>query len=85
MRQIKHRRALPVYAAAGVYALYALVMPLYESWHFLIAALLTAGTWVLADHFVKPKIELTPESEKTSEPPSSAQANLGESDRPGEV
>lgn len=63
MRQIKRRSALPVYIAAGVFALYALVLPLYSSWHFLIAALVTAGAWLLADRLVKPVVEYVPEPE----------------------
>ena len=39
MREVKRRRALPVYIAAAVFAVYALVFPLYKLTHFLIAAL----------------------------------------------
>ena len=62
MRQIKRRSALPVYIAAGAYALYALVMPLYKLWHFLAAALVTAGVWMLFDRLIKPEIVSVPGS-----------------------
>lgn len=57
MHEIKRRRALPVYIAAGVFALYALIAPLYTLWHFLLAALVTAATWLAADALIKPVIE----------------------------
>ena len=63
MRQVKRRSALPVYIAAAVYAVCALVLPLYKLWHFLLAALITAAAWLLADKLVKPKIEYVPEPE----------------------
>ena len=63
MRQVKRRSALPVYIAAAVFALYALALPLYKLWHFLVAALVTAGAWLLADKLIKPKIEYVPEPE----------------------
>ncbi len=63
MRQVKRRSALPVYIAAAVFALYALALPLYKLWHFLAAALVTAGAWLLADKLIKPKIEYVPEPE----------------------
>lgn len=81
MRQIKRRSALPVYIATGVYALYALVMPLYKLWHFLAAALVTAGVWMLFDRLIKPEIVSVPEPEAAPEPPSPAQAVLNEASR----
>ncbi len=63
MREVKHRSALPVYIAAGAFALYALVFPLYSLLHFLIAALVTAGVWLAADKLIKPVTEYVPEPE----------------------
>lgn len=57
MHEVKRRRALPVYIAAGVFALYALIAPLYTLWHFLLAALVTAAAWLAADALIKPVIE----------------------------
>lgn len=61
MREVKKRRALPVYIAAAVFALYALVAPLYTLWHFFFAAVVTAATWLAADAVIKPEIEYIPE------------------------
>ena len=63
MREVKRRSAGPVYIAAAVFAVYALVMPLYKLTHFLIAALITAGAWLLADKLIKPTVEYVPEPE----------------------
>lgn len=63
MREVKRRSAVPVYIAAAVYAVYALVFPLYSLWHFMIAALVTAGAWLLADRLIKPVTEYIPEPE----------------------
>lgn len=68
MREIKRRSAVPVYIAAGVYALYALIFPLYSSWHFLIAAVVTAAAWLIADWLIKPVVEYVPEPEEQEEP-----------------
>lgn len=57
MHEVKHRRALPVYIAALVFALYALIAPLYTLWHFLLAALVTAAAWLIADAKIKPIVE----------------------------
>ena len=63
MREVKRRSAGPVYIAAAVFAVYALVLPLYSLVHFLIAALVTAGAWLLADRLFKPTVEYIPEPE----------------------
>lgn len=63
MRQVKRRSAAPVYIAAAVFALYALALPLYKLWHFLVAALVTASAWLLADRLIKPVVETVPEPE----------------------
>lgn len=63
MREVKRRSALPVYIAAGVFALYALVAPLYSLWHFFLAAVVTAAAWLIADRLIKPVTEYVPEPE----------------------
>ncbi|MCD7748590.1 MAG: 5-bromo-4-chloroindolyl phosphate hydrolysis family protein, partial [Oscillospiraceae bacterium] len=69
MREIKRRSAVPVYIAAGVYALYALIFPLYNAWHFLFAAVVTAAAWLIADRLIKPVVEYVPEQEEEPEEP----------------
>ena len=63
MREVKRKSALPVYIAAAVFAVYAMVFPLYAWSHFLIAALVTAAAWLAADKLIKPTVEYVPEPE----------------------
>lgn len=63
MQPVTRRRALPVYVAAAVFALYALIFPLYALRHFFLAALVTAAAWLLADRLIKPMVEYIPEPE----------------------
>ena len=63
MREVKRKSALPVYIAAAVFAVYAMVFPLYAWSHFLIAALVTAAAWLIADKLIKPTVEYVPEPE----------------------
>ena len=70
MQPVTRRRALPVYIAAAVFALYALIFPLYALWHFLLAALVTAAAWLLADWLIKPVTEYIPGPETELHPPS---------------
>ena len=82
MRQVKRRSALPVYIAAGVFALYALVLPLYSLWHVFAAALVTAGAWLLADRLIKPTVEYVPAPEpEPAAPATPEQAIRQEADR----
>ena len=57
MREVKRKSAVPVYIAAAVFAVYALVFPLYSLWHFFIAALVTAAAWLAADKLIPPVTE----------------------------
>ena len=72
MRQKKIRSAGPVYFAAGVWALYALLFPLYRILDFIVCFLLSLLGYALSQKlFFKPKvIEITkrPENAKPAEP-----------------
>lgn len=68
MREVKRKKALPVYIAAAVFAVYALIFPLYKLIHFLIAALVTAVAWLIADKLIKPATEYVPEPEPAPAP-----------------
>lgn len=68
MQPVERRRALPVYIAAVVFAVYATFFPLYRFWHFLLAAAITAVAWLVADSLIKPVIEYTPAPEPEPEP-----------------
>lgn len=68
MQPVERRRALPVYIAAAVFAVYATLFPLYRLWHFLLAAAITAAVWLAADMLIKPVIEYIPVPEPEPEP-----------------
>ena len=85
MREVKRKSAVPVYIAAAVFALYALIFPLYSLWHFFIAALVTAAAWLAADKLIPPVTEYIPEEKP--EPVSYGQetdAILNEAKRAGD-
>lgn len=65
---IVHKSSVPIYMAAGVWTVYALVFPLYKVGHFAIAAAVAlaayfAGRCLFKD--VKEVIEVEPEPERT--------------------
>ncbi len=68
MREVKRRSAIPIYIAAAVFALYALIFPLYALRHFLLAALVTAAAWLLADRLAPPVTEYVPDPKPEPEP-----------------
>lgn len=68
MQPVERRRALPVYIAAAVFAVYATLFPLYRLCHFLLAAAITAVAWLIADKLIKPVIEYIPVPEQEPEP-----------------
>ncbi len=68
MREVKRRSAVPVYIAAAVFAVYALLFPMYRLVHLLFAALVTAAAWLIADRLIKPVTEYVSEPEPEPEP-----------------
>lgn len=75
MQPIMRRRALPVYIAAAVFAVYATFFPLYKLAHFLLAAVVTAAVWLLADKLIKPVTEYVPVTEPEPEISHGAEAD----------
>jgi len=69
MKKTIRRRALPVYIAAAAFAVYALIFPLYQMLHFLIAAMVTAAVWLLADRLIKPVTEYIPDEPEETQTP----------------
>lgn len=57
MKTIVHKSAAPLYAAAAVWALYALLFPLYRVGHFLIAAAAAAVVYFIARLLCKDVVE----------------------------
>ena len=52
-KTIVHRSAVPLYAAAAVWLVYALLFPLYQVGHFLLAAAVSAAAALIARLFCK--------------------------------
>ena len=50
-KTIVHRSAVPLYAAAAVWLVYALLFPLYQVGHFLLAAAVSAAAALIARLF----------------------------------
>ena len=69
MKAVKKRRALPVYIAAAAFVLYSLFFPLYALHHFLLAAVVTAAVWLIADALIKPETVYVPDETGTEETP----------------
>lgn len=57
MKTIVHKSAAPLYAAAAVWALYALLFPLYRVGHFLIVAAASAVVYFIARLLCKDIVE----------------------------
>ena len=53
MKKIVHKSAAPLYAAAVVWVLYALVFPLYRIIHFAIVAVASAVVYLIAKSLCK--------------------------------
>ena len=48
MKKIVHKSAAPIYAAAVVWVLYALLLPLYKPGHFMMAAAASVVVFLIA-------------------------------------
>ena len=57
-KTIVHRSAVPLYAAAAVWLVYALLFPLYQVRHFLLAAAVSAAAALIARLFCKDETEV---------------------------
>mgnify|MGYP002602741973 CR=1 FL=1 len=65
MKKIVHKSAAPIYAAAVVWVLYALLLPLYKPGHFIMAAAASVVVFLIARIFCK---ELPEEPVTTGNP-----------------
>ena len=65
MKKIVHKSAAPIYAAAVVWVLYALLLPLYKPGHFIMAAAASVVVFLIARIFCK---DVTEEVEIPEEP-----------------
>lgn len=66
MKQIVHKPAIPLYAAAAVWVVYALLFPLYRPSHFLLAAAAAAGVGLVAKALCKNVVEEVPDEPETT-------------------
>ena len=66
MKKIVHKPAAPIYAAAVVWILYALLFPLYKLPHYLLAAGAAAVVGVVARLLCPNTVEEVPEEPKTT-------------------
>lgn len=57
MKKIVHKSAAPIYAAAVVWVLYALLLPLYKPGHFIMAAAASVVVFLIARIFCKDVVE----------------------------
>lgn len=69
MKQIVHKSAIPLYAVAVTWLLYALLFPLYRLPHYLLAAAAAAVVGVVARLFCPNTVEEVPEEPKTTGDP----------------
>ena len=66
LKKIVHRSAIPLYAVAVTWLLYALLFPLYKLPHFLLAAAAGAVVGIVARLFCRDTVEEGPEEPKTT-------------------
>ena len=66
LKKIVHKSAIPLYAVAVTWLLYALLFPLYKLPHFLLAAAAGAVVGVVARLFCRDTVEEVPEEPKTT-------------------
>ena len=70
MKKIVHKPAAPIYAAAVVWILYALLFPLYRVGHFALCAAASAAVYLIARLFCRDVVE---ELEEKPEPTGNAE------------
>ena len=70
MKKIVHKPAAPIYAAAVVWILYALLFPLYRVGHFALCAVASAAVYLIARLFCRDVVE---EVEEKPEPTGNAE------------
>ena len=57
MKKIVHKSAVPIYAAAAVWVLYAVMFPLHRVMHFVLVALASAAVYFVASALCPPVVE----------------------------
>ena len=67
MREVTQKSVVPVYAAAALWVLWALVLPFYRLWHFALAAALSVVVYLVFSRIFPPKTVLVREKEKPAD------------------
>ena len=81
MAKVLKRSPAPCYFAAAVWAAWAIFSPLYAWWHFLLAAALSAGAFVLGRKLFPGRVLILPDEEPPAAEPEPADPLLQERDR----
>lgn len=81
MAKVLKRSPAPCYFAAAVWAAWAIFAPLYAWWHFLLAAALSAGAFVLGRKLFPGRVLILPDEEPPAAEPEPADPLLQERDR----
>lgn len=68
MAKIIKKSPIPLYGAAAVWVLWALLLPLYALWHFLAAAVVSVGAALLLHRLFPDRMLTVPEPEVPPEP-----------------
>ena len=60
----KIRSALPIYIAAGVFVIAAAILPVYRLWAIVLAAVLAAAAYIVAEKKIPPRVVMVPAPER---------------------
>ncbi len=82
MKKIVHKSAAPLYAAAAVWVLYALLFPLHKLLHFILVAVASAAVYFVAAALCPDIVE---EVEEVKEPKTTGNEELDKMLREGEM
>lgn len=67
LRKVVKKSALPVYAFAACWFLYALFFPIYKIWHILLVAAISLSAYYLASLRFKPEVTMVEEKIKSGD------------------
>lgn len=63
MARLVKRSPAPLYLAAAVWVLWAVLAPMYAWWHFLLAAALSVGAWLIGRKLFPDRVLILPDPE----------------------
>ena len=68
MATIKRKSAVPIYAAAGTWVLYAVLFPLYKTGHFILVAVVSAAVYLIMNAICGTQTVEVPDKPKEEKP-----------------